>query len=56
MSASARARSSGRVVNNPRQVSYEDDPRYAPEQRPVAAYAPVDPHGPSEILAGRGLY
>jgi rare lipoprotein A len=56
MSASARARSSGRVVNNPRQVSYEDDPRYAPEQRPVAAYAPVDPHGPSEVLAGRGLY
>jgi rare lipoprotein A len=56
MSASARARSSGRVVNNPRQVSYEDDPRYAPEQRPAAAYAPVDPRGPSEVLAGRGLY
>jgi rare lipoprotein A len=56
MSASARARSSGRVMNNPREVSYEDDPRYAPEQRPVAAYAPVDQRGPSEILAGRGLY
>jgi rare lipoprotein A len=55
MSASARARSSGRVMNNPREVSYEDDPRYAPEQRP-AAYAPVDSRGPSEILAGRGLY
>src|SRR5580692_5029645 len=40
MSASARTRSSGRVMNNPREVSYEDDPRYAPEQRPVAAYAP----------------
>jgi rare lipoprotein A len=56
MSASARARSSGRAMNNPREVSYEDDPRYAPEQRPVAAYAPVDSRGPSEILAGRGLY
>jgi rare lipoprotein A len=56
MSASARARSSGRVMNNPREVSYENDPRYAPEQRPVAAYAPVDQRGPSEILAGRGLY
>jgi rare lipoprotein A len=56
MSASARARSSGRAMNNPREVSYEDDPRYAPEQRPVAAYAPVDQRGPSEILAGRGLY
>jgi rare lipoprotein A len=56
MSASARTRSSGRVMNNPREVSYEDDPRYAPEQRPAAAYAPVDQRGPSEILAGRGLY
>jgi rare lipoprotein A len=56
MSASARARSSGRAMNNPREVSYEDDPRYAPEQRPVAAYAPIDSRGPSEILAGRGLY
>ncbi len=23
---------------------------------PVSAYAPIDPHGPSELLAGRGLY
>jgi len=22
----------------------------------VSAYAPVDPRGPSELLAGRGLY
>ena len=56
MSASARSRSSGRVLENPRAVSYEDDGRYAPGARPVSAYAPVDPHGPSEVLAGRGLY
>ena len=55
MSASAR-RSSGRVLENPRAVSYEGDDRYASGARPVSAYAPVDPHGPSEVLAGRGLY
>src|SRR5271156_5771544 len=46
MSASARSRSAGRVMNNPREVSYEDDPRYAPDRRPVAAYAPIDSRGP----------
>jgi len=56
MSASARMRSSGRVLENPRAVSYENDSRYASGVRPVSAYAPVDPHGPSELLAGRGLY
>jgi rare lipoprotein A len=56
MSASARMRSSGRVRENPRAVSYEGDDRYASGARPVSAYAPVDPHGPSEVLAGRGLY
>jgi rare lipoprotein A len=56
MSASARMRSSGRVLENPRAVSYEGDDRYASGARPVSAYAPVDPHGPSEVLAGRGLY
>ncbi|MBU6456636.1 MAG: septal ring lytic transglycosylase RlpA family protein [Bradyrhizobium sp.] len=56
ISASARTRSAGRFNDNPRAVSYEDDPRYAPEVRPVSAYAPVDARGPSEILAGRGLY
>jgi rare lipoprotein A len=50
MSASARMRSSGRALENPRAVSY------ASRARPVSAYAPVDPHGPSEVLAGRGLY
>ncbi len=53
MSASSRSR--GRVLENPRAVSYEGDSRYAPGVRPVA-YAPVDPRGPSELLAGRGLY
>src|SRR6202035_1411460 len=56
MSASARMRSAGRVLENPRAVSYEGDDRNASGARPVSAYAPVDPHGPSELLAGRGLY
>jgi rare lipoprotein A len=56
MSASARAHSARRVLENPRAVSYENDNRYAPEPGPVSAYAPVDPRGPSELLAGRGLY
>jgi rare lipoprotein A len=54
MSSSSRSR--GRVLENPRSVSYENDPRYAPTVRPVSAYAPVDPRGPSEVLSGRGLY
>jgi rare lipoprotein A len=54
MSASSRSR--GRVLENPRAVSYEHDPRYAPSVRPVSAYAPVDPRGPSEVLSGRGIY
>jgi rare lipoprotein A len=54
MSASSRSR--GRMLENPRAVSYEHDPRYAPSVRPVSAYAPVDPRGPSEVLSGRGLY
>src|SRR5690348_8512499 len=51
MSASSRSR--GRVIENPRAVSYEDDERFA---SPPAAYAPIDPRGPREILSGRGLY
>ncbi|THD74607.1 MAG: septal ring lytic transglycosylase RlpA family protein [Bradyrhizobium sp.] len=54
MSASARLRSSGRIIDNPRAVSYETDGSYAPSMR--SAYAPVDPRGPSELLSGRGLY
>src|ERR1700716_1702246 len=53
---SAASRSRGRVLENPRAVSYENDDRYVPDTRPVSAYAPVDPRGPSELLAGRGLY
>jgi rare lipoprotein A len=67
MSAASRARSRGRTLDNPRAVSYEDDQRYAaPGQvssqvsshvsSQVSSYAPVDPHGPAEFLAGRGLY
>jgi rare lipoprotein A len=56
MSSSARSRSAVRVMNNPREVSYENDPRYAPDDRQSNAYAPVDSRGPSEVLAGRGLY
>jgi rare lipoprotein A len=56
MSASARARPGGRVLENPRAVTYENDGSYASGVRPVSAYAPVDPRGPNELLAGRGLY
>jgi rare lipoprotein A len=54
MSASARMRSGGRVLENPRAVTYESDGAYAPSMR--SAYAPIDPRGPSELLFGRGLY
>jgi rare lipoprotein A len=53
---SASSRRSGRVIDNPRAVSYEDDSRYAAPIGSVSAYAPIDPRGPSEILSGRGLY
>jgi rare lipoprotein A len=56
MSASSRARPAGRAIENSRTVSYENDARYAPGVRPVSAYAPADPRGPSELLTGRGLY
>src|ERR1700726_2023082 len=56
ISASARVRSGSHVLENPRAVSYDNDDRYTPDVRPVSAYAPIDPRGPSELLAGRGLY
>jgi rare lipoprotein A len=56
MSASARTRSSVRIPDNRRAVSYDSDGNYAPSMRSVSAYAPIDPNGPSEVLAGRGLY
>jgi len=56
MSAASRQRSAARVLDNPRAVSFELDDRYASGTRPVSAYAPIDRQGPSELLAGRGLY
>src|ERR1700692_3245142 len=56
MAASARAASSGRVLEKPRAVSYEADDRYSSGVGSVSAYAPIAPRGPSELLAGRGLY
>jgi rare lipoprotein A len=56
MSASSRLRPGGRILENRRAVSYENDDRYGPDVRPVSAYAPIDPRGPIELLAGRGLY
>ena len=56
LSASSRVRSRGRIIDNPRAVSYENDGADARDVRPVSAYAPIDPRGPRELLAGRGLY
>src|ERR1700737_1652434 len=54
--SAASARSRGRVLDNPRAVTYENDERYEQGVSPVSAYAPIDPRGPSELLSGRGLY
>jgi rare lipoprotein A len=51
MSASSRSR--GRGLENHRAVSYETDERFASQP---TAYVPIDPRGPKELLAGRGLY
>jgi rare lipoprotein A len=56
MSASGRARSAGRLLDKSRAVSYDSDERSSPDYQTVSAYAPIDPHGPAEILSGRGLY
>ncbi|HZE53527.1 MAG TPA: septal ring lytic transglycosylase RlpA family protein [Bradyrhizobium sp.] len=56
ISASARQRVSGRVLEDPRAAWYEPDDRYSAGPRPISAYAPIDPQGPRELLAGRGLY
>jgi peptidoglycan lytic transglycosylase len=57
MSSSGRARSAGRVLENPRSVSYEDNGSDTRQTgRPLSAYAPVDQRGPAELLSGRGLY
>jgi rare lipoprotein A len=56
MSASARPRAGARTLENARAVRYENDDRFASGVRPTSTYAPTYPHGPSELLAGRGLY
>src|ERR1700691_1077103 len=40
MSSSARTRSSVRIPDNPRAVSYDSDGNYTPSMSPVSAYAP----------------
>src|SRR5258708_6425120 len=45
MSASARSR--GRVLDNPRPVTYENDGRYEQSVTPVSACAPLDPRRPT---------
>lgn len=57
MSSARSRRSDGRVLENPRAVSYEQNSNYRPAVRTVDAYAPVERRGPpQELLAGRGLY
>ena len=56
MSASGRVRSGGRPLETARAISYDSNGSYAAAGRPVAAYAPTDRRGPSELLEGRGLY
>jgi rare lipoprotein A len=56
MSASSRLRSRGRVLENPHAVSYENAQASIPGAKASTSYPPVDPHGPSEVLSGRGLY
>ncbi|HKO72268.1 MAG TPA: septal ring lytic transglycosylase RlpA family protein [Bradyrhizobium sp.] len=56
ISASARHHADGRTLQNHHAVSYESDDLYASAVRPVSAYAPTEPRGPSELLTGRGLY
>ena len=51
---SGRPRTIAQVLEDSRPASYEADSRY--RVSPISAYAPVDPDGPSDFLAGRGLY
>ncbi|WP_173643601.1 septal ring lytic transglycosylase RlpA family protein [Bradyrhizobium sp. 41S5] len=53
---SASSRSHRRAPNNPHEVSYEGDARYAATPSAAAAYVPIDARGPAEVLSGRGLY
>jgi len=54
MSASSRSR--GRALQNARQVSYDEDSRYATESGSSAAYSSEGAAEARSILSGRGLY
>src|SRR5689334_23725709 len=56
MSASRRARSAVRMPDNPRAVSYENDPRYAPAVDSDTGETPTGSRAPSGVLNARGLY
>jgi rare lipoprotein A len=57
MSASGRVRSHSQLSHNSRAASSSaGGNEVTGDVRPVAAYAPIDPRGPSEPLLGRGLY
>jgi rare lipoprotein A len=54
MPAPRRARSAVRMPDNPRAISYENDPRYAPATE--VGEMPFDSRGASGVLSARGLY
>jgi rare lipoprotein A len=56
MSSSSRARSRGQVLPNPRAVAYDNDGASSPDAKSASSYAPLETHGPSEVLSARGLY
>jgi peptidoglycan lytic transglycosylase len=51
-----RTRSSVRMPDNPRAVSYENDPRHAQPTEAMSPAARDNSRGPSEVLSARGLY
>ncbi|MBV8701798.1 septal ring lytic transglycosylase RlpA family protein [Bradyrhizobium sp.] len=56
MSASRRTRPAVRMPDNPRAVSYENDPRYAPPTDSEAAETPSGSRGSNGVFSARGLY
>jgi rare lipoprotein A len=54
MPAPRRTRSAVRIPDNPRAVSYDNDPRYAPAMD--AGETPSDSRGANGVLSARGLY
>jgi rare lipoprotein A len=54
---SSSSRSRGRVLENPRAVTYDQDGGYAQQSSPASAYAAPDGADEArEIMSGRGLY